>query len=279
MTPRSIRRAAERRANKLARKAAAHALQNNESVSAAPENDLVPENDFLPSHDRQGVDAEAIESAATTQTSDAQLSANRRNAQLSTGPTSSEGKAKVSRNALRTGLSGRTVLLPSDDAAEYERHIQGYYEDFHPVGQVECDLVRAIADAGWRQLRIPALEMALFAKGHLEFAEEFQDVEPQLRCALLDARTFIAYEKQFRNLQIQESRLHRRREKDLAELRRLQQERKAREEQAAASEPATPSQNGFEFPTTKIDGYVDFCSSKTLNSALAASGLSSQQAA
>jgi hypothetical protein len=37
------------------------------------------------------------------------------NAQLSTGPRSAEGKA-VSMNAVKTGLTGRTVLLPSDDA-------------------------------------------------------------------------------------------------------------------------------------------------------------------
>jgi len=41
-----------------------------------------------------------------------QLAANRANAQLSAGPTSSEGNAKISHNALKTGLTGRTVLLP-----------------------------------------------------------------------------------------------------------------------------------------------------------------------
>lgn len=49
--------------------------------------------------------------------SKAKLLANGTNAQLSTGPTSPEGKARSSLNALKTGLTGRTVLLPTEDAA------------------------------------------------------------------------------------------------------------------------------------------------------------------
>jgi hypothetical protein len=62
-----------------------------------------------------------------------QIAANQRNAQLSTGPTSETGKAKSSLNAVKTALTGRTVLLPSDDAAEYERHISAYEKELQPV--------------------------------------------------------------------------------------------------------------------------------------------------
>ena len=47
----------------------------------------------------------------------AQIAANQKNSQLSTGPTSEAGKAKSSLNAVKSGLTGRTVLLPTDDAA------------------------------------------------------------------------------------------------------------------------------------------------------------------
>jgi len=47
----------------------------------------------------------------------AQIAANKNNAQQSTGPVSAAGKAKSSLNAVKTGLTGRTVLLPGDDAA------------------------------------------------------------------------------------------------------------------------------------------------------------------
>lgn len=62
--------------------------------------------------------------------------------------------------------------------------------------------------------------------------------------------TFLQYEKQLRNLQLQEGRLRRQREKDMAELRQLQRDRAALEQQASetCTKPGAPgSLNGFEF--------------------------------
>ncbi len=57
--------------------------------------------------------AAAPQAAQPTQTvSDAQLAANRANAQLSTGPRSQTGLTASALNAVKTGLTGRTVLLP-----------------------------------------------------------------------------------------------------------------------------------------------------------------------
>ena len=129
---------------------------------------------------------------------------------------------------MKTGLTGRTVLLPSDDVAEYERHLAAYAEEFAPVGLLETNLVQSIADTDWRLRRIPALESALFAKGRIEFADLFNEQDLAARPHLIDAHTFIAHEKQIRNLQLQEARLTRRREKEIAELRRLQNEHTGR---------------------------------------------------
>jgi len=156
------------------------------------------------------------------------LETNRANAQLSTGP--------------RTGC---TVLLSSDDTAEYQRHLAAFEQEFQPVGLRECELVQSIADTWWRLRRIPALEMALFAKGRIEFAALFEEQEPAARPLLIDAHTFITYEKQIRNLHLQEARLTRRREKETAELRTLQQDRKPKEEEEKP-------ENGFEFSTAPI---------------------------
>ncbi|HLH04775.1 MAG TPA: hypothetical protein VKX25_18555 [Bryobacteraceae bacterium] len=52
---------------------------------------------------------------------EAQLIANRANSQLSTGPKTAEGKATVSHNAVKNALTGATVLLPTDDAALYQK--------------------------------------------------------------------------------------------------------------------------------------------------------------
>ena len=50
----------------------------------------------------------------------AQVTANRANAQHSTGPRSEQGKARSSQNNLRYGFRSQSVLLPGDDPAEYE---------------------------------------------------------------------------------------------------------------------------------------------------------------
>lgn len=202
-------------------------------------------------------------------TSSAQLAANRANAQLSSGAKTPEGKAASSLNAVKNALTGRTVLLPTDDAAAYQAHIAAYQKDLQPVGQRECDLVQSIGACVWRLQRISGLEMAIFAKGALQFADSFNEHDPSLRPGMIELQTFLAYEKQLRNLQLQEARLSRRREKELAELRDLQKERKWKQEQAldiaasryvAAKHRGTPprlSANGFEFSIDEIERYLE----------------------
>ena len=269
MTPRSIRRAAERKANKQARKAAARQTNlapgvTSPAIAPAEINGL-----FIPETNLCCEPEPAV--AGEIEPSLARLAANRANAQLSTGPRTADGKAKVSLNAVKTGLTGRTVLLPSEDAAEYERHIHAFQKELAPVGPQESSLVQSIADTGWRIDRIFALEMGIFAVGRSQFAEAFDDREPAQRSSLIELQTFLAYEKQLRNLQLQESRLLRRREKETAELRRLQSERQTRElealDQAARAflkskqegEPFHPAAHGFEFSTAEIERYLETC--------------------
>jgi hypothetical protein len=195
MTARSIRRAQERKLRKAAEKAAC--LAQPQPVEAS---------------------------------SEARLAANRANAQLSSGPRTEEGKAISSLNAVKTGLTGRTVLLPSDDAEVYRLHVSAYESEYRPVGLRETELVQSLADTQWRLQRIPGLEMAIYARGRQEFADSYPEHDDvALRTSLIDLDVHLKYEKQLRNLQLQESRLQRRYEKEMAELRRLQQERSATE--------------------------------------------------
>jgi hypothetical protein len=158
----------------------------------------------------------------------AQIAANQKNAQLSTGPTSEPGKAKSSLNAVKSGLTGRTVLLPGDDAALYQAHISHFVEHYAPVGDDERNLVQSLADTEWRLLRIPALEMGIYAVGRLEFAGSFANQDEAVRKHLIEAQVFLAYQRQLNNLSIQESRLRRQRDKDTAAIRELQENRKRR---------------------------------------------------
>jgi hypothetical protein len=197
----------------------------------------------------------------------AQAAASRLNGALSHGPTSETGKATSSLNALKTGLTGRTVLLPSEDAALYEAHLAQFRERYQPVGDQELALVQTLADTHWRLARIPILEEGIFALGRLEFAELFPDQEEGVRQQLIQAKTFVTYQRQFANLITQEGRLRRQAEKDLAALQALQQPRllktQARLDEAAQfyiaavhsnrHERFDPAALGFEFSLAQIE--------------------------
>jgi hypothetical protein len=183
------------------------------------------------------------------------LAANRANAQKSTGPTTPEGKAISSLNAVKSGLTGKAVLLPSDDVAAYEAHIARFQKELQPVSDRETHLVQSLADTQWRLDRIPNLETGLFALGRMRYADLFADVsDEQLRTMLLDTHILMTDAKHFKNLHLQESRLRRQYEKDRQELRQLQAERKEKE---APTRPETKPAlrvaavgSGFEFATS-----------------------------
>jgi hypothetical protein len=167
----------------------------------------------------------------------AQLAANRENAQKSTGPRTEAGRAAVRMNALKTGLTGRTVLIEEEDAPLYRKLAADFNQDLQPVGPQETALVQSVIDLHWRLEQIPGLLMALKTKGRQELLAkpEFHKYSTA-NANMLDIEVTLHYEKQFRNLNLQESRLSRRREKEMAELHKLQKERKANE--AAALERA-----------------------------------------
>ena len=63
--------------------------------------------------------------------SQAQIDANKRNAQRSTGPKTEAGKARAELNALKDGSHARTVspVLPQENAAELDQRIDQWIID------------------------------------------------------------------------------------------------------------------------------------------------------
>jgi hypothetical protein len=155
-----------------------------------------------------------------------QIEANRANSLRSTGPTSSEGQAKVSHNALKTGLTGRTVLLPTDDVAAYQSHTNRVFTQWAPETDEEKRLTQSLVDTLWRLERIPSLEAGIYAIARRELASQFADEQDEaVRQSMIEAQIFLLYRRDLNNLSIQESRLRRLFEKDEAELKRLIAER------------------------------------------------------
>jgi hypothetical protein len=62
--------------------------------------------------------------------SPAQILANRENAQLSSGPTTQDGKTASSRNAMRHGLTSTQIVMPGEDAAAFEDLRIGLHETY-----------------------------------------------------------------------------------------------------------------------------------------------------
>src|ERR1700761_2519599 len=178
----------------------------------------------------------------------AQIAANQANSKLSTGPTSLEGKAKSSLNAVRTGLTGKTVLLPSDDAEAYEDHIASHIARWNPVTTDEHEIVQDLAQTKWRLARIPQLEEDLWALGSVMFANMFEDQPEEVRPGLIRGHTLLTFGKRFDNLALQESRLMRRVNNLYKELRESIARREAAEVEACpAAHSDASDENGFEF--------------------------------
>ncbi len=191
--------------------------------------------------------------------SEAQLAANRANAQLSRGPVTTEGKARSSQNALKTGLTGSTVLLPTDDPEHYKQHVERLFDELKPAGALESQLVQRLADAQWRLNRIPQLERNIYKLGQLHFAVFFENEPEEDRPGLIQAHTAITWQKQFQNLSIQESRIRRGYEKDLDELKSLQSQRgKIEKNDELLNKWPAPwpggRKNGFEFSNSSEEG-------------------------
>jgi hypothetical protein len=135
---------------------------------------------------------------------------------------------------VKTGLTGHTVLLPTDDVAAYQAVIARFTERWQPQTEEERVLVQSLADTDWRLQRIPSLEYGIYALGAEEFAEEFSsEPDPAIRSSKVQTKTFVVHHKKLMSLQSQDARLRRHRQQDEQRLQRLQGDRRYLEAQRA----------------------------------------------
>jgi hypothetical protein len=113
-----------------------------------------------------------------------QIEANRRNARLSTGPVTEEGKRTSRQNALRHGLTAETVITALEDAEDYAAFETSVTADYDAQSAVERELVLRLASLLWRLRRATAIESGLFkiqAKHLLQFRQGRQAHQERLK--------------------------------------------------------------------------------------------------
>jgi len=83
----------------------------------------------------------------------AQILANRRNAQKATGPRTSEGKAAVSQNAVKHSLLTRQDVISSESQADFDLYRDQILAELAPVSPMESMLAERIVSLSWRLKR------------------------------------------------------------------------------------------------------------------------------
>jgi hypothetical protein len=111
---------------------------------------------------------------------EAQIRASRINGAKSRGPITAQGKRISSMNALKHGLTARTVVLCNEDHVLFEQLQQDYVDSLQPTNAFELDLVQRMAVAQWRIRRAWAIETALTDVNMIENRHQDESNNPEL---------------------------------------------------------------------------------------------------
>ncbi len=106
---------------------------------------------------------------------EAQIEANRANAQKSTGPRTPEGKAVVAQNAITHGLLARAGVIPGEQEHEFQAHREGLLKQLRPGAPLEEVLAERIVDLSWR-LQRAARDQEL---GYAALYEKYIEDQPE----------------------------------------------------------------------------------------------------
>jgi hypothetical protein len=93
---------------------------------------------------------------------EAQIAANQQNAQISTGPKSAEGKARICLNAFRHGLAGAFMILSDEVREDFNELYEGLRAEHQPESPTEILLVESMAQHYWLKQRALRLQSLCF---------------------------------------------------------------------------------------------------------------------
>jgi hypothetical protein len=196
--------------------------------------------------------------------SEKQLEANRRNAQLSTGPKTEAGKARCAMNAGKDPLTGQVHIMTAEDRIAFNAFSARLTKDYDPRGEQELQFARMIVKGMWRLHRVTAIEDNTFALGDQMNGKLIDTGHAEINAAFTAAETWQKESNTLERLSIYEQRLHRTMQRNIAALQSLQATRKAIEAKEMAEaelllqvseingEAFDPAENGFVFTLSQI---------------------------
>ena len=166
-----------------------------------------------------------------------QIAANRQNAQKSTGPKTPEGRAAVKLNSVKHGLTASTLVLPGEDAADFESLFDSLEAEHAPATPTETMMVRQMAMASWRLRRLYEVEAGYYTLRLEDLAEDAKEDYKKITDASRLAMVVQHDPRALDNLSRIEARLERSFYKALHELQRLRALRPAIVQKQTQSEP------------------------------------------
>jgi hypothetical protein len=182
MTPRqarTARRAADRKAKKIARKAATGIPSPERSDTVHPAPAAQPR--YNPELEREfQIHGNSIRDRIARQTASgasactgfvsqdtaagfARAETNRANAHHSTGPRTSAGKLASSRNSFKHGLASAQLIIPGEDPAAFDALLAALLDEHQPANPTEDLLVQQIAQSFWLAQRAIRLQNQCFS--------------------------------------------------------------------------------------------------------------------
>ncbi len=85
----------------------------------------------------------------------------------STGPRSAEGKARSSKNALKSGIYSQSQIIPGEDPRDHEKLVEEYHHRFLPSTPEQRDLVDLLIHCAWTLRRLSKAQAQTLA-WHME---------------------------------------------------------------------------------------------------------------
>jgi hypothetical protein len=95
------------------------------------------------------------------------------------GPRTLAGKAAVSMNAIRHGMTSEARVVPGESAQDAEAHWVGVWESLAPQGHLEEELCDRVAGLTWRLRRVERYEVGLICSR--SDASRYDATRPKLR--------------------------------------------------------------------------------------------------